>query len=107
MAGVVFTVEGTTKDGKKVRLTVSLKKFCVCKPSHPNCQEDAKPLADEKLKKVLSQFESSELFWLDNKVNPNLFVKVMEMITEVLETVCITAKTDHLQGATVGVELLN
>ncbi|NPB05175.1 MAG: hypothetical protein GXO08_02205 [Aquificae bacterium] len=106
MAAVVFTVEGTTKDGKKARVTVTLKKFCACKPTHPNCQEEAQRDLVPKVQKVLAEFSSDELFWLEGKVNPNFFVRVMEMVTEVLEAVCITVRSDHLQGADVKVELL-
>ena len=101
MAEVVYTIEGTTKDGKKVELTVKLKKFCRCKPSHPNCQKDAEPILEKKVKKLLSEIESKDLFWLENRVNPNFFVKVMEAVTEAMETVCITTRSDHLQGAEV------
>jgi threonine synthase len=106
MAGVVFVAEGQTKDGKKFKVEVTLKKFCRCKPGKDNCQEEAKALAAEKLSQLLSHFESSQLFWLENQINPNFFMAVMEAVTEVLEDVCVTARSSHLQGAQVKVEPL-
>jgi hypothetical protein len=104
MAGVTFVSEGTTKDGKKVKLTVILKKFCRCKATHPDCENEAKKYADEKLKKLLKETESSQLYWLEGQINPNFFMRVMEVITEVLEDVCVTARSSHLQGAQVKIE---
>jgi len=101
---VQFVVEGTTKDGKKVKVTITLKKFCTCKSSHPHCEEDAKKLAPEKVKPVIGKWDTSQIFWLDNKVHPNFVMEVLEEITEVLETVCVTARSEHLQGADVKVE---
>jgi hypothetical protein len=103
---VQFVIDGTTKDGKKVKVTVTLKKFCACKSSHPNCEEDAKKLAPEKVKPVLARWESNKILWLDNKVHPNFIIEVLEEITEVLEAVCVTARSEHLQGADVKVEIL-
>ncbi len=100
-------MEGNTKEGKRVKLTIKLKKFCSCKPSHPECQKDAEPIVDKKVKKLLSEVESENLFWLEGKVNPNFFLRLMEAITEALETVCITARSDHLQGAEVLIEELS
>jgi len=102
---VEFLIEATTKDGKKAKVKITLKKFCTCKGSHPNCEEDAKKLAPEKLKPVVSRWESEKIFWLDGKIHPNFVLEVLEELTEVLETVCITARSDHLQGATVDVEI--
>jgi hypothetical protein len=108
MAGVTFTVEGTTKDGKKVKVEIILKKFCKCKPSlGENCIEKAKEWADQKIKNLLQKKESSELTWLEGKVNPNFFMEVMEEMTEVLENACVTARSEHLQGAQVNIEFLD
>jgi hypothetical protein len=41
---------------------------------------------------------------MDGKLHPNFIVEVLEEITEVLEAVCVTAKSEHLQGADVKVE---
>ena len=102
---VEFLVEATTKDGKKAKVRITLKKFCACKASHPNCEEDAKKLAPEKLAPVVARWESEKIFWLDGKVHPNFVLEVLEELTEVLEAVCVTAKSEHLQGADVKVEI--
>ena len=104
---VTFEIEGTTKDGKRAKVIITLKKFCKCKPSHPNCAEDAKKLAPEKIKPVLARWESDKIYWLDDKIHPNFVVEVMEELTEVLEAVCVNAKSEHLQGAQVKVEFLD
>jgi hypothetical protein len=104
MAGITFTAQGTTKDGKEAKVEVILKSFCKCKK--PNCEELAKQYAEEKYKQVLKEFESSQLFWLENQVNPNLVLRLMEKTTEVLEAVCLTVRSNHLQGAQVKVELV-
>ena len=100
---VELVIEGRTKDGKKATVKVVLKKFCQCKASHPNCEEDAKKLAPAKVMAVLEKWNSSDILWLDNKVHPNFYMEVLEEITEVLETVCVTAKSEYLQGAEVKV----
>ena len=106
MAGFVYQTEGTTRDGKKVKLTVSLKKFCKCKSSHLKCEEDIKPILERKLNEILSKESFENLFWLDGKVHPNFYVKIMEAVTEAMETICVTARSDHLQGAQVSLEAL-
>ena len=103
---VSFEIAGKTKDGKEAKLKVTLKKFCQCKSSHPNCEEDAKKIAPEKLKPVLERWEAEKIFWIDNKVHPNFVLEVLEELTEVLEAVCVTARSEHLQGADVKVEIL-
>jgi len=102
---VELIIEGRTKDGKKATVKVVLKKFCKCKTSHPDCEGDAKKLAPSKVMPVLEKWNSSDIIWMDNKVHPNFYLEVLEEITEVLEAVCITAKSEHLQGAQVGVSL--
>jgi len=107
MAGVTFVAEGITKDGKKVKVEIILKKFCKCKSSlDENCQEQARAWAQQKIEELLKRKESSELTWLEGKVNPNFFMEVMEEITEVLESACVTARSEHLQGAQVNIEFI-
>jgi len=102
---VVFTIEGRTKDGRKVKLTITLKKFCRCKSSlGDNCQEKAKEWAQEKIAPLLGRWEFNNLFWVNNQVNPNFFTEVMAELTEVLEAACVTARSDHLQGAQLKIE---
>ena len=102
---VELVIPAQTKDGKNVTVKVTLKKFCQCKSSHPQCEEEAKKLAPQKVAPVVKRWESNDIFWMDGKIHPNFIVEVLEEITEVLEAVCVTAKSEHLQGADVKVEL--
>jgi len=105
MAAVVLKAEGKTKDGKPVKIEVTLKKFCHCKPTHPECDKEAQKIAEFKLAEVLTEFNSDEIFWLEGKINPNFYVRVMEVVAEILEDVCVTARSTHLQGAQLKVEV--
>ena len=102
---VALVVSSETKDGKKAKISITLKKFCQCKSSHPQCREDAQKLAPEKVSPVVARWESEKIFWQDGKLHPNFILEVLEAVTEVLETVCVTAKSEHLQGADVKVEI--